>query len=1081
MKVLSKVALFVCTLAALMCLLVACGAKVSDISIKKADMPRVTYVQGQELDLSAGKLTVKTKDATETVALDAEGVTVTGYDANTLGKQTLTVTYKGQTTEFTVNVVARLTAESVEKGYFIGEPFDKSKGHIKITKDDATTETVALSSDAVTVEGFRSDVAGEITLTVKYQEYTGSFTVKVHEVQTDTLHKPNKLDYLSHESGIDLTGGYIIFKSPDGELTRYRELTEDMVTGFDLSAATDANRTEPLKQKLSISYAGKVYDSFEISITYSDVSVLNQMLAALPTLDWTGENAPAITDEQGADAIDALKFYDALTTANRNLIDKTAIENVVRMVTVYGHNQWAAALATYANAFTISEDNTIQLVVKDLASVQAAYTALQDQSTALNVYGKLLNNIANDAEYKDITLWGSNVVGLYLSSVVAPKEFEGTIATMNFMLQIANAVKDIPDAWTLEGLEAHATALDGVFALISSSEYTKRANASLYLAVSSWRTENDLFDILYSYAYSAKNTTAIDTLKYIYLPGDIEALYEYIISAITEMSNLSGGKRLDISWLMFYYYEAIDTYSEIDKSTDEVQKYLLENLTFNNLLTSGGKAIDAGFSTLFSYIQTGTSGFYRSVGTLLANDPAGKVFNSYIEVFDKFVTEKDYLTSDAGKAAVAKLMLAYVQLSATEQYELIAVLNPFYTSGYPKNETGEARPFFDFGDGKYVNYLAYVLDQGAKGAVTTAAYPLTVKALLAMEAYADYQARWTSGATSEAFLNAMQEIKTTYEALDAADQASFNAFMGDFYTKYQAIVAHLQKTEATELGEWQATFDELKQYVFYVYQAYRASSEGTPMYSNLLASAERVFVLSEKIQNEAPAAVLAAYYNEHINSPFTSNGVQLTATMDAMVSFVRSYYISFLQNMQISNRMLLLYYINSNYSNVPGALSDTVYVIIGYQTGGYTDTTAPDVNHFTDLAEVKKALKAYRELSVSEKSFFLMIDTKNGFMQGLKLFYDKNLTEAATAVAVKLHAFESAYCSYLSDPNGVTSDGVTRLAAMQNALTALKTAYAALEGEDLASFNSCLQETYEYYLQAYEKTMNPTDSQTSAN
>lgn len=1078
MKVLSKVALIVCTLAALMCLLVACDAKVSDISIKKADMPQVTYVQGQALDLSAGKLTVKTKDATETVALDAEGVTVTGYDANTLGKQTLTVSYKGKTVELVVNVVARLTAESVEKSYFIGEPFDKSKGHIKITKDDATTETVLLSSDEVTVEGFQSNVAGDVTLTVKYQEYTGSFTVKIYEVQTDTLHKPNKLDYLSHESGIDLTGGYIIFKSPDGELTRYRELTEEMVTGFDLSAATDANRTEPLKQKISISYAGKVYDSFEISITYSDVSVLNQMLAALPTLDWSGESAPAITDEVGASAIEALKFYDALTTANRNLIDKTAVENVVRMVTVYGRNQWEQALATFANAFTISEDNAIQLELKDLASVQAAYTALQDQSSALNVYGKLLNSVANDAEYKDVTLWGSNVVGLYLSSVVAPKEFEDTIATMNFTLQIANAVKTIPDAWTLDGLNDYATALDGVLALISGSEYTARSNASLYLAVSAWRTQNDLFDILYSYAYSAKNTTAIDTLKYIYLPGDVEKLYEYILSAMTEMSNLSGGKRLDVSWLMFYYYEATDTYSEINKSTDEVQKYLLKNLTFNNLLTSNGSAIDAGFSTLFNYIQTGTSGYYRSLGTLIANEDAGKVFSSYIEVFDKFVTEENYLTSDAGKAAVATFLQAYVKLSATEQYELMAALNPFYTSGYPKLETGDQRPFFDFGDGKYVNYFVYVVDQVAKASVSDAAYPLTVKALLAMEAYADYQGRWTSGATAESFITYMQEIKTAYEALNAADQASFNAFMGDFYTKYQAIAAQIQKTEATALGEWQAVFDELLQYAMYTYQAYPSSTSSAKLYGALLASAERVFELSDKIK-KAPADVLAAYYNERVTSGFNNKNTDqpLTVTLDAMVSFVRSYYVRFLEGMTISNQMLLFPYLNIN--GLAGALGDAAYVMWGYSTNGYNSTETE--NKFNDTEEVKKALKAYRELSLTAKSYFLALDQTNSFSNGLKLFYQKNLTEAAAAVAEKLHTFESAYNAYLSKPNGTATNGMTTLAAMQTAMQDLKTAYDALQETDLASFNSCLEETYAYYLEAYKKATNSTDSTTSAN
>ena len=62
-----------------MCLAVmaGCGQKaVSDIAISESDRPKLSYVQGQELDLSKGKLTVIRDGDVSNIPLDAEGVTV---------------------------------------------------------------------------------------------------------------------------------------------------------------------------------------------------------------------------------------------------------------------------------------------------------------------------------------------------------------------------------------------------------------------------------------------------------------------------------------------------------------------------------------------------------------------------------------------------------------------------------------------------------------------------------------------------------------------------------------------------------------------------------------------------------------------------------------------------------------------------------------------------------------------------------------------------------------------------------------------------------------------------------------------
>ena len=68
------------------------------VTVEKSKQPRLIYVQGQDLDFSNGALTITNADGEKTyVPLSDTNVTVTGYDKNTLGNQTLTISYNGKT------------------------------------------------------------------------------------------------------------------------------------------------------------------------------------------------------------------------------------------------------------------------------------------------------------------------------------------------------------------------------------------------------------------------------------------------------------------------------------------------------------------------------------------------------------------------------------------------------------------------------------------------------------------------------------------------------------------------------------------------------------------------------------------------------------------------------------------------------------------------------------------------------------------------------------------------------------------------------------------------------------------------
>ena len=115
------------------------GNTVTEIYIEKSDIPRQLYVEGQELELAGGVLTTVVNGEKSPIPLTSEGITVSGYDKNTVGTQTVTVTYKEQTTTFTVTVIARAAAENYDTDYFVNDAFNKTKGRLRLAKDNGET------------------------------------------------------------------------------------------------------------------------------------------------------------------------------------------------------------------------------------------------------------------------------------------------------------------------------------------------------------------------------------------------------------------------------------------------------------------------------------------------------------------------------------------------------------------------------------------------------------------------------------------------------------------------------------------------------------------------------------------------------------------------------------------------------------------------------------------------------------------------------------------------------------------------------------------------------------------------------
>ncbi len=101
-------------------------ASITGIEITKTP-DKTSYVKGEDLDLTGGQITATYEDGTtQIISMLDDSVGYSGYNANTLGEQTITITYAGKTATYKVTVY--------EDEYFIVNTYEKDDENLYITK-----------------------------------------------------------------------------------------------------------------------------------------------------------------------------------------------------------------------------------------------------------------------------------------------------------------------------------------------------------------------------------------------------------------------------------------------------------------------------------------------------------------------------------------------------------------------------------------------------------------------------------------------------------------------------------------------------------------------------------------------------------------------------------------------------------------------------------------------------------------------------------------------------------------------------------------------------------------------------------
>ena len=224
-----------------------CNVTVLEKDIKKIEVKntptKTTYIKGEILDLTGGKIQVTHEDSsTEIIDMKDDTVSVTGYNEQVLGKQTLTVKYKEKTTTFEVEVMNKVTSIVIQTNpaktiYVKGENLDLTGGKIQITYEDKTTEIIDMKDDNVSVTGYNQQIVGEQIITVEYKEKTTTFKIKVKNdlVKIEIENKPNKTIYFIGEN-FEKEGMKVVATYEDN--TKKEITTYDIVGGGNLTLET---------------------------------------------------------------------------------------------------------------------------------------------------------------------------------------------------------------------------------------------------------------------------------------------------------------------------------------------------------------------------------------------------------------------------------------------------------------------------------------------------------------------------------------------------------------------------------------------------------------------------------------------------------------------------------------------------------------------------------------------------------------------------------------------------------------------------------------------------------------------------
>ncbi len=1093
MKKFSKVALVALMLVCSIFAIVACG--VDEIALDSGSAPRAVYVQGQDLDLSVGSLTVKSGDKSEQVALNAKGVSVTGYNKDQLGNQELTVEYKGKTTTYLVNVVPRVAAENIVTDYFVGESLNTSTGRLRITKDDGTNFTVLLSDSSLSYPSATFTSAGTTNVEAHYSgtegDYTGSFSVNVYTADQVDFVAPEKLAYKDYETELNLEGGKFTLTGNSGKLKKEVALTADMTSGYNPSAVNASNKSAT--QTIDVSYLGKSYN-FEVTITYSNLSLIRGNIAPLKALDWSQDAAPAIDEEVGELALASMSAYNALDYDEYVLVSSEDVDAIVRAATVYGKTLWTALQKEFEHTFALSTTGTVLIVADNYDAVKENLPDLLDDQSDLYSVVQLLYTLSQN--YSTTALYGSETVASYLGTVCDPAVLPALGARLQYMVELYDTLQEIPADWKPTSLVTKKDVIIAAVKKLAASPYASSSDRAMYALVSSWRQNDDFFYILWYYfhEYDQEEAAAAFTIMQNFqFPVLLETLYQDILGAMAETSYLAAGRRTDTSIFQYYYADALGCVDQINALEDTDQKSFYASVynyvTFSNLLAdSSGQPLKVGFSDLLYFLKVTNGGYLVCNIDLYGDEEYEALWSQYLAILSKvLVNDTEYYNGEQYGTDVQEMFDAFIGLSPAKQLDFLYSLCPLY--GQAPAEAlailgGQYTPWFT---AILEDYFAREFDDNESA--MTAAYFM----LRAVESYARRFAYEDPNQGTVDFLAKIGQSDQAYGDLDDTVKDAYDAVFNKCCTKY----TELQKRTAAgftapTLSEAdQAKLDALADDIRNINLSLKLilgdetqGIDGIPVYTLLISAYEDAEKLVNEIMTGTSEDLKKAYLYDAYEDLFTDLSVSLDY---ALYGTFRYYYVSLMNSIQVSagNTAYLLWdaYYAEELSEFMVTAGKVMWSCWDYDmaqaeddadTDGDADAENPKTEKFFNADEVKKAMSDLLKLDLGQQTLFMFLERSSGnwFLRGISSYVieclGKELGETVSSIASAMLS----YVYYLSDNDGAyqNEDGSAGTTFLQDFLDNMKTVIEAYENpENTEKVKECLGDVYDTLKTIYDE------------
>ena len=1074
----------------LICVFAGRGDKIDEIYVSNSHAPRLSYVQGQDLDLSGGVLTVVVKGEETLVPMNGSEVSVTGYNKDQLGDQTLTVTYGEHTTTIKVNVIARTTAEGYEKGYFVGDTFKKDKGKIKIAKDDATTFTVNMSDPKVTLVSFDSATAGTKTVKVQYSDgtntYNCEFNVEVYAGNDVTIRYPDKTSYYSHDTALDFSGGYLtVVAGNNNSLSKHVDITADMVTGFDPTLATIANKDTPLTQTVTISYLGKTFE-YKVTVRYSSVSIIRDKLPALRNVNL--KDTDPMTEAQQNAAYEAITEYYKLSSKQKSLFNEEDTHLIVRCASFAVLKMYIAALDEIKTGVALSSQGTVLLTAMTRDAAAAAIPALKNEDSDLNKYSVILRDMRED--FADVVIVDDYKASNFIF-VIAKEEQTNVVVVLEHLVKVYDILKDIPDEWTVDGLVEHKDSIKAAVAEITKEQY---GQSGVYSSLSKWRTNDDVFEILYSY-YLYKEDEGEKYIKEtminsVPLPKGLNTWLSAYSSIVYVSNSLAqGGTQLALAdtTAMLYYYDVLTKETKkIKDSTDTLTKDIYTLIDGDMYLENA---------------RTRQYGYYYIVGATFKSEEYYNLLEKYLVIFDLYAQNK--FTNEEGKIVIADEYFdefdavtdALGKVDPSELFGFISSLNYLYGNFNDYSKIiALTLAQSENGNVGYLNAFAMLMHAYYKQVLPEEVYPMFNELMIAMERLAQ-NGKYNNALTD--FAKSVKKIEDWYadENTSAAHKSIFDNNFRDVYTGYLTLYGEFNRQPAKDLSKEandalnelantldaiSKIYDSIKNIDFTNPDSAATMKEGTlivlyalyekaEFYYNYVISYGAGSEEPGKERAAEPEAILALY-----NKLYTINGK--STTLAAELNYAGKIYWYHLTNLGLQygttdggSRFVVAFdvYAGTRLYGYTGFLAYSADLIEKY----YNNGNMADLNDENKLliVSIEDTIKFFCMLESYDIGFLNAYGGYNLFVNAMEAYLGELLKDDANTLALANKLIAAIKAGYI---NTFAED------ATGDEVEAFKTAMAeAIDLQDditdTTNYDTYIKTLYEHLLTVYNKLITP--------